>query len=300
MRNIAVLLTCHNRKNKTLSCLKSLYNSLEYYNNSQEDKVELTIYLTDDGCSDGTTDAIRESFVGKDINILHGDGNLYWAGGMRFAWNEALKRHSEWDYYLLLNDDTILLPNIINELLSVESFSKDKYRVEAIVTGACCSSEGLHKPTYGGHIFTNRITGRVKHVWANEYPVMCDTTNANVLLIPQYVIDSIGIFYKGYRHGAADYDYTIMARKHHIPVLITVNFCAYCDYDHTSQKDIAKTIISFSLKQRKNYFNNPLHSNKDYLTYVRRNMPLCVPATFLMRKINVYFPRLYYKIKRMY
>ena len=67
---IAVLLTCFNRKDKTLSCLTSLYQALCIYNNKVEDKVELSIYLTDDGCTDGTGDAVRDNFSDKNITIL--------------------------------------------------------------------------------------------------------------------------------------------------------------------------------------------------------------------------------------
>lgn len=89
------------RKDKTLSCLTSLYQVLDVYNDSVNDKIELYVYLTDDGCTDGTGDAVRNNFSDKNITILKGTGALYWTGGMRFAWNEALKKHNEWDFYLM-------------------------------------------------------------------------------------------------------------------------------------------------------------------------------------------------------
>ena len=52
---IAVLLTCHNRREKTLSCLKNLLEQ------NLED-IDLSVYLVDDGSSDGTSDAIKEHF----------------------------------------------------------------------------------------------------------------------------------------------------------------------------------------------------------------------------------------------
>lgn len=104
---IAVLLTCFNRKIKTLSCLQSLYHALEVYNNKYENKIDLSIYLTDDGCTDGTGNAVRENFIDKNITILQGTGNLFWAGGMCLAWNTALRYNKGWDFYLLLNDDVV-------------------------------------------------------------------------------------------------------------------------------------------------------------------------------------------------
>ena len=48
----AALLTCHNRKEKTLACLKSLYRNMP----------EVDVYLTDDGCADGTAEAVKSIF----------------------------------------------------------------------------------------------------------------------------------------------------------------------------------------------------------------------------------------------
>ena len=73
---IAVLYTCFNRKAHTLSSLKCLFASLDYYNNIAKDKISITVYLTDDGCTDGTVEAICRVYPDKDIIILKGDGNL--------------------------------------------------------------------------------------------------------------------------------------------------------------------------------------------------------------------------------
>ena len=55
MRNseLAVLLTCHNRKDKTLACLESFYLA--------EKPVGYTfdIFLVDDGSTDGTNNAVK-------------------------------------------------------------------------------------------------------------------------------------------------------------------------------------------------------------------------------------------------
>lgn len=48
---------------------------------------------------------------------------------------------------------------------------------------------------------------------------MVDLTNANILLVPKVVVDKIGIFYEGYKHGRANNDYSLLARRKGIPVL---------------------------------------------------------------------------------
>ena len=118
---IATILTCFNRKAKTIKCLDSLSKALNQYNNSHSNIIITDIYLTDDGCTDGTPDAVRESFKVINVYIVQGDGNLYWAGGMRAAWNAALKSRG-YDYYLLINDDTFIYNNALTTLFETEKY----------------------------------------------------------------------------------------------------------------------------------------------------------------------------------
>lgn len=47
-KRIAVLMTCHNRRETTLKCLSSLYDQ------ALPSGVTFKTYLVDDGCADGT------------------------------------------------------------------------------------------------------------------------------------------------------------------------------------------------------------------------------------------------------
>ena len=49
---IAVLLTCFNRCQKTLKALDSLYKAAEVFNEKDSMKLNLEVFLTDDGCTD--------------------------------------------------------------------------------------------------------------------------------------------------------------------------------------------------------------------------------------------------------
>lgn len=299
---IAVLLTCFNRKDKTISCLTSLYHSLDVYNeniDNTENKIELSVYLTDDGCTDGTAESVRNNFADKKITILQGNGNLYWAGGMRFAWKEALKKHDIWDFYFLLNDDTDLLDNLFEELSITHKYCINKYKKAGIYSGITSSKSDFNKMTYGGDVWKNKFLGTSVRLKPIGQPQLCDITNANILLISRNVVDTIGIFWEGYTHGRADNDYSNTARKNNIPVLLTANFCGRCDNDHKSIKEIEQLIIKMSLSERRKYFSSPIHSSKDYLEYIKRNMPIRYPMVFLGRMLNVYFPKLYYKINRL-
>lgn len=295
---IAVIYTCFNRKEKTLSSLKGLFLSQKLYNQDVENKIELEVFLTDDGCTDGTSNAIKTAYPDKAIQILQGSGQLYWAGGMRFAWKEAMKRHKEWDFYLLLNDDTILLPDCFKQLIEAHEYAIKHYGKSGIYSGICCDVENKTETTYGGDVWENRLTARSRRLAPIGTPQVCDMTNANILLVSKKIVDKIGIFYEGYQHASADYDYSIQVKKNGFPVMVTSGYCGVCSFDHDSQSDLAEKIKRMTLQERKVYFRHPLHSNDDYMMFIKRNAPFRYPMVLLGRFLNTYFPRWYYMIMR--
>lgn len=294
---IAVLYTCFNRKEKTLSSLAGLYEAVRIYNQqSRGVHILPTVFLTDDGCTDGTAEAIRESFLDRDIHILQGDGSLFWAGGMRFAWKEALKSHAEWDYYLLMNDDTDLFPTCFIELFMAQGYSKSKYGMEGVISGITCAKDNPVKITYGGDIIPNKINGRHVRLGRSSCPQMVDLTNANILLVPRFVVDKIGIFHVGFKHGRADNDYSMTARRNSIPVLITAGACGACDNDHEDYSEFSKKVIGMTQSERTAFFNHPIRCNSDYLLFIKRNMPARYPISWCFRMMLTYWPKLYFRI----
>ena len=57
------------------------------------------------------------------MTVLHGDGQLYWNGGMRHAFAAAIA--GDYDYYLWMYDDTVLddrgLATLVDELRAERS-----------------------------------------------------------------------------------------------------------------------------------------------------------------------------------
>ena len=180
--SIATIITCHNRKEKTLNCLSNLLNQ-DFISN-----VNLDIYLVDDGSSDGTSEAVKEKY--PHMNILKGDGTLYWNGGMRFAFFEAMK--NDYDYYLWLNDDTYLSDNALKLLIETSISRKEKSKKDVIVTGTIKDIEP-GKVNYGGRLQKSKLQP-LKFILLDSRaePQPCDTFNGNVVLIPRAVTKEIG------------------------------------------------------------------------------------------------------------
>ena len=123
---VAILLTCFNRKQQTLSCLENAYSSLEILN-----RYEFDFYLVDDGSTDGTFEAVSKSY--PEVNIITGNGDLYWNRGMRLAWEQA-SLNKKYDFYIWLNDDLELSKDSFSTLFSnYESLSNKN----SILSGIC-------------------------------------------------------------------------------------------------------------------------------------------------------------------
>lgn len=298
--HIATLLTCHNRREKTTRCLLSLQEALASYNNQYETKIAIEVFLTDDGCTDGTVEAAKKIFNDEStLHIIQGDGKQYWAGGMRMCWQEAQKKQKEWNYYLLLNDDVVLTNNVFSQLFSAEHYANDNFSNEGIISGITCDPNNMRQTTYGGSKWINKILFTHTLINPSGNPQPCDLANANILLVPVTIVEKIGIFHAGYQHGIADYDYSNTARKQGIPVILTANYCGLCEHDHNDYETEKRKVLSMSLKEREKYFNNPIRSSKDYIRFIKRTSPIRLPLVWFGRTINIYLPSLYYTLNKL-
>lgn len=287
MYRIAVLLTCFNRRQQTITSLGHLFIA----QSEEQRKIDLTVYLTDDGCTDGTARAVSEKFPG--VRILKGTGSLFWAGGMRNSWNEALK--GNYDAYLLLNDDTNVHGALFTELLATHKFCKNTFGSAGVYVGSTLDHE-TREHTYGGWVFTSRFLASIRKVAPNgSHPQPCELGNANIMWVSANIVDKIGILDESFIHGVADYDYTLLARKNQLPVLITPNYLGTCTNDHARPY---KSFPSLPLAERLNLLYSPVGLDfKSQLHFNRRNFPLRLPLVFLAGWFKVLLPSVYVKMR---
>ena len=201
-------MTVHNRRESTLRCLTDLFCQV-----LPNDEYVLSVYMTDDGCSDGTPQLVKEKF--PDVHILKGDGTLFWNMGMRKAWEEASK--TGFDYYLWLNDDTYLFEGAVLRMLLASADYDDR----ALLVGSTCSPEDNTKVTYGGWAAGKLITDISR-------PVRCDTMNGNVVLVPKTVFDILGLNTTIFRHRGGDTDYGLRANENGICVFTVPGIVGEC------------------------------------------------------------------------
>ena len=211
---LAVLITCYNRRNTTLVCLQTLYKQ----------DVAFDVYLVDDGSSDGTSGAVKVSY--PNVKILQGDGNLFWVGGMRLAFAEALKKG--YDYYLWLNDDTLLEPDALPNLLDTHQSLAKSGCPNSIIVGSV-RDPVTGKLTYGGRVrLTSRFWHKFESLEPSQEPKECDTMQGNIVLISHSVAEIVGNLDAIFIHGMGDLDYGLRARKLGCSVWIAPGYVGSC------------------------------------------------------------------------
>ena len=203
---ITALLTCFNRKEKTLACLRNLEMQVL-------PRTELKYVVVDDGSTDGTGEAVKHEFPAA--RLIRGNGSLFWCGGMRVAWSHAAE--DDPDYYLMVNDDTLLNPDALDALLKI---APDPNAPVIAVAAICDPTTG--EATYGGQLHGSGLIAPDGVVHA------CDTLNGNAVLVTRAAFQAIGMLHGAYSHAMGDLDYGNLARRNGIPIFQSAHFLGTC------------------------------------------------------------------------
>jgi GT2 family glycosyltransferase len=212
IKQIAVLITCHNRKSKTITCLAELYNC------ELQENYYFDVFLVDDGSTDGTAEAVKNKF--PKVKVIQGSGNLYWNRGMRLAWETAAKT-KDYDFYLWLNDDTVLDDDAIIELIDCNDEVLKQTDTPSVIVGSCRNDLQLNIFSYGGRTESNPVI-------PNGKLQKCKYINGNVVLIPKEIFDVLGNLSSDYTHAIGDNDYGLRAIQAGYTCYITKKFIAVC------------------------------------------------------------------------
>lgn len=272
-KTIAILITVYNRKEKTLNCIRSIYeqNGLEDYC--------VDIFIVDGGSTDGTPDAIKSQFPEVHVSIHDG---LYWNRGMYTAWEEAAKSNN-YDFYLWLNDDTFLIDECIAEMLK----NSLEYEERAIIV-ASIRSRFEKRSTYGGHSLFNHSV-----ITPNGELQECATMNGNCVLVPLAVYKVCGNLDWTFRHAIGDLDYGYRARKAGFRIYTTKKWLGYCESNPHLPLWARKSV---PLMKRWRNLYSPLGYAEPipFFHYEKRNFGLRVAIMhFISIHIRVLFPGLW-------
>lgn len=217
---LAVIMASHNRRELTLSCLRALKQKTII------NDLIVEVYLLDDGSIDGTSEAIKAEF--PDVHLLKGNGTLYWNGGMYQSFSAAIQKG--FDFYLWLNDDSILYKSALKVLLDTRVYLESLGHRDTIIGGAM-QHPISGKFTYGGIKKRRRFRlGPIKldRIAPSDKPIQCDTLNGNCVLIPASVVNKVGNLDPVYLHVAGDHDYSFRAVKKGCSVWLAPGYIGTC------------------------------------------------------------------------
>lgn len=278
MKSMAVLLTCHNRREKTLRCLTSLFDQ-------QLTDMTVQVYLVDDGSVDGTSTAVSASF--PQVKLIQGDGTLYWNGGMRKCWQFALKQQH--DFYVLLNDDVTLVHDALNRLVACYN---QQPRIGAVI--GTMRDIQTERPSYGGrnirYWFNPMWTSSV--LTPGETAIPCDYINGNLCLIPAVAVDEIGVLSERFTHSMGDFDYGIRLRRAGYLLLIAPGYYGFCDSNPVrgSIRD-----ASIPMQVRLGWMSKPnmCPPLEQWLWFIRQYGGLVWPFLYFKAIVGRKFPRVW-------
>lgn len=216
---LIALATFYNRRELTLRSLKSLYQQI------LPDGCNLSVCIVDDGSTDGTATEVRSAY--PDVVVLSGPGGMYWAGGMRFGWEEYVSKQMP-DALLVFNDDICLYPNALSTLIQVGSDLANSGQKAHTITGAL-KDPNTNNVAYSGVIRCSRWHPlRLSMLTPSNQIQECDTLNMNLALISRDALSLIGFLSPEFRHKRADFDFGLRLKRAGGSVVLAPGYLGEC------------------------------------------------------------------------
>lgn len=256
---VLLIITTFNRKEMTLTFLRSLY---------QQDclgKIELRALVVDDNSSDGTPEEIASHF--PQVQVIKGSGDLYWAGAVKFALDGLGQELITYDYLVLANDDIELTQDAFSQLLET---SGDK---KALVGSTILTPEGRIEAS--GSKFGFICKPNLRTLKANGEIQSCDLLPGHLLLIPVSVFTELGGFESDLRYSYLDLTFSLTARRRGVPVLLAPKALATTLDYHSYFRD--------SIRRRGNL------RDLIYLHFMHPKGPYWREAILYLRMVSKYF-----------
>ena len=287
---IVTLTTCHNRRDCTLAALSDLH--------CQElpEGISLHHVIVDDGSIDGTTEAIRLQF--PDVEIVKGNGNCYWAGGMRLGW-ESTVRNRAFDYLLVYNDDVRFFTSAIKELLETRGPLQNTDNGPHVIVGSFKSSDGK-VTTYGGRLRSSwwHPLKFALIVEPNGAIQKADTLNMNGALISAAALPTVGFLSDYFIHSGADFEYGLKLTKAGGAIYVAGQHIGICDLNDAMKPPEE---LSLTLKQRMRLLadikREPFNQR---FQYYRRHGGFLWPLLWISPYITVWIRYVWFSLLRMF
>lgn len=216
-RKIEIVTPVHNRRQETLQCLRSIARL-------DTTGLDLHVIIVDDGSTDGTSEAVAAEF--PEVEIIPGDGNLWYTAGTNRGIEAALRREPE--YILAINNDSIFDEKCVLRMVECA----EKYP-RSVVGALLIDWQTPHKifqvsPRWefwkGGYRHWNKQT-----VWTvPERPWEVELIVGNCVLYPAEAIREAGLMNEKRLPQYGDAEYTPRMRRSGWRLLIEPRARVFC------------------------------------------------------------------------
>jgi len=201
-KKVYIVVLNWNGGDDTVECLKSL-GSVNYDNRN--------IVVVDNGSEDDSVSRIKKQFPG--MEIIESRTNLGFAGGNNIGIKHALKNKA--DYVLLLNNDTTVDKDFLQELVKIGELDKN---VGALGAKICFYSNPNRIWFAGGKVnwmknkgvhigFEEIDTGQHDRIKEVDYLTGC------CLLVKREIIEKVGFLSEDYFLYYEDLDFSLRVKR---------------------------------------------------------------------------------------
>ncbi len=217
LKRVEIITPVFNRRDITLQCLKSL-------SRIKTDGLDVHIIIVDDGSTDGTAEAIAEKY--PEVEIIKGDGNLWFTGGMNRGIEAALGY--EPDYVLAINNDAVFEENFLQYM--IECAEENSRSVVGSLLLLWDTPHKIFQVSPRWETFSGGFRHWVKQtVWTvPEKPWEVEIIVGNCILFPVSAISECGLMDEKRFPHYGDAEYTPRMRRLGWKLLIEPRARVFC------------------------------------------------------------------------
>jgi GT2 family glycosyltransferase len=192
----------------------------------------LRILIVNDGSTDGSADWLAAQ---SDIDVLLGDGSLFWGGAVDLAVRHLQAKAAPEDWVLLMNNDTIVADDFVQCLLDA-ALTHAPAAVGSVIRD---EADHAHLLSIGANVDAWRLLTRdildTDQTKATASVVEVDALSGRGVLFPMAgLIAAGGMRPRALPHYLADYEVSVRVRKSGWRLLVLPSAAVYSGDDYGS------------------------------------------------------------------